>query len=114
MNICWTLEKYDIMSFNYGNPSCKSRACQCTDVSDHLYGYRERQFDVPRKLSCTGEEVSIDKQVVCEECPRWLKMTEVAWLEDRGGCVLIPRGIHIGHFKHHGWYIFFHIGVKYV
>ena len=22
-------------------------------------------------------------------------------------------GIHIGHFKHHGWY-FFHIGVKYV
>ena len=27
----------------------------------------------------TGEEVSIDKQVACEECPRWLKMTEVAW-----------------------------------
>ena len=26
----------------------------------------------------TGEEVSIDKQVACEECPRWLKMTEVA------------------------------------
>ena len=25
----------------------------------------------------TGEEVSIDKQVACEECPR-LKMTEVA------------------------------------
>ena len=24
------------------------------------------------------EEVSIDKQVACEECPRWLKMTEVA------------------------------------
>ena len=26
----------------------------------------------------TGEEVSIDKQVACEECPRWLK-------DDRGG-----------------------------
>ena len=26
----------------------------------------------------TGEEVSIDKQVACEECPRWLKTTEVA------------------------------------
>ena len=26
----------------------------------------------------TGEEVSIDNQVACEECPRWLKMTEVA------------------------------------
>ena len=26
----------------------------------------------------TGEEVSIDKEVACEECPRWLKMTEVA------------------------------------
>ena len=26
----------------------------------------------------TGEEVSIDKQVACEECPRWPKMTEVA------------------------------------
>ena len=25
----------------------------------------------------TGEEVSIDKQVACEECPRWPKMTEV-------------------------------------
>ena len=25
-----------------------------------------------------GEEMSIDKQVACEECPRWLKMTEVA------------------------------------
>ena len=27
--------------------------------------------------------------------------------EDRGGCVLIPRGIHIGHFKHHDWYFLF-------
>ena len=26
----------------------------------------------------TGEEMFIDKQVACEECPRWLKMTEVA------------------------------------
>ena len=26
----------------------------------------------------TGEEVSIDKQVACEECPRWLKISEVA------------------------------------
>ena len=26
----------------------------------------------------TGEEASIDKQVACEECPMWLKMTEVA------------------------------------
>ena len=33
----------------------------------------------PSDLSVyTGEEVSIDKQVACEECPRWLKMTEVA------------------------------------
>ena len=31
---------------------------------------------MPRGI--TGEEVSIDKQVACEECPRWLKMTEVA------------------------------------
>ena len=30
-------------------------------------------------INITGEEVSIDKQVACEECPRWLKMTEVAW-----------------------------------
>ena len=29
-------------------------------------------------VGATGEEVSIDKQVACEECPRWLKMTEVA------------------------------------
>ena len=29
-------------------------------------------------VSVTGEEVSVDKQVACEECPRWLKMTEVA------------------------------------
>ena len=29
-------------------------------------------------LISTGEEVSIDKQVACEECPRWLKMTGVA------------------------------------
>ena len=34
----------------------------------------------PISTNCmsTGEEVSIDKQVACEECPRWLKMTEVA------------------------------------
>ena len=33
---------------------------------------------VPVVYYSTGEEVSIDKQVACEECPRWLKMTEVA------------------------------------
>ena len=35
-------------------------------------------FDVESLSDITGEEVSIDKQVACEECPRWLKMTEVA------------------------------------
>ena len=47
----------------------------------------DRALIVPRFVSMlpeiwckrlTGEEVSIDKQVACEECPRWLKMTEVA------------------------------------
>ena len=32
-------------------------------------------------------------------------MSEVA-CDDRGGYVLIPRGMHIGHFEHHGMYIF--------
>ena len=33
---------------------------------------------IHKQPNITGEEVSIDKQVACEECPRWLKMTEVA------------------------------------
>ena len=35
-------------------------------------------------------------------------MTEVACEKTEvAACVLIPRGMHIGHFKHHGWYFFF-------
>ena len=30
------------------------------------------------EIKYTGEEVSIDKQVACEKCRRWLVMTEVA------------------------------------
>ena len=37
-------------------------------------------------LLFTGEEVSIDKQVACEECPRWLKMTEVACEKTEVAC----------------------------
>ena len=48
----------------------------------------------------TGEEVSIDKQVACEECPRWLKMTEVACEEISCRyifCILIEIGSFHGY-----------------
>ena len=38
----------------------------------------ENQYQPSLCHLITGEEVSIDRQVACEECPRWLKMTEVA------------------------------------
>ena len=28
--------------------------------------------------------------------------------------MLIPQGMHIGHFKHHAWYFFFHINITYI
>ena len=49
----------------------------------------------------TGEEVSIDKQVACEECPRWLKMTEVAWEEISCRYIFFILLIEIGSF--HGY-----------
>ena len=49
----------------------------------------------------TGEEVSIDKQVACEECPRWLKMTEVAWEEISCRYIFCILLIEIGSF--HGY-----------
>ena len=49
----------------------------------------------------TGEEVSIDKQVACEECPRWLKMTEVAWEEISYKYIFYILMIEIGSF--HGY-----------
>ena len=45
-----------------------------------LCGVKKKYYLPSLKEYClfTGEEVSIDKQVAFEECPRWLKMTEVA------------------------------------
>ena len=43
---------------------------------NHLKCLESAVSDHPQ--TALGEEVSIDKQVACEECPRWLKMTEVA------------------------------------
>ena len=42
------------------------------------YPFIQRASRIIQSKGVTGEEVSIDKQVACEECPRWLKMTEVA------------------------------------
>ena len=53
-------------------------------------------------ITITGEEVSIDKQVACEECPRWLKRTEVAWEETSCRYIFCILLIEIGIF--HGYY----------
>ena len=44
----------------------------------HIFTIFVDDFLRNSNFGITGEEVSIDKQVACEECPRWLKMTEVA------------------------------------
>ena len=61
----------------------------------------------------TGEEVSIDKQVACEECPRWLKMTEVA-CEKTEVAVCLFHEVYILDTLNIMFGIFFHVGAKYV
>ena len=41
------------------------------------------------------------ERVACEECPRWLVMTEVAY-EKTVVAELLARGQGIGLFSHHG------------
>ena len=68
-----------------------------SEIKSVLYVYQQQKFGILVYI-ITGEEVSIDKQVACEECPRWLKMTEVAWEKTSCRYIFFILKIEIGSF----------------